>query len=166
MRGFRTIVLTLACASLITGCGAQGGQGSAAHPDGWKAQGKVWIDPRNPREQFSAVSNSNSGGASLSDLASQVTTDALLTHKGARLLRSDRFPGCPGEAGLQSFAVTGPHETDVLRVAFTQWNGNAVIGSYQRPAAISDDPAAVMALTQAVCSAVAGTPTLPPAPVK
>lgn len=161
MQGYRTIVLALACATLLSGCG-QGAQGAAAHPDGWQAKGKLWIDPQNPREQYSIVSNPNSS-LSLSDLASQVTTDALLSHKGARLLRADRFPACPGEAGLQTFLVRASGGTDVLRIAFTQWSGTAVVASYQRPSPTPDDPAAVSAMTRAVCSAVVGAPTLPPA---
>jgi hypothetical protein len=160
MRGY----LIMACALLLTACGGQGGAGAQAHPDGWQSKGGAWIDPQDPRQRFASTSKQNAANLTLGDLASQVTTDMLLSNKGARMLRADRYPGCPGEAGLQTFAVRAPGETEVLRVAFTQWNGTIVTTTYRRPSAALDDPAAVTALTRSVCSAVAGTPTLPPIP--
>lgn len=94
----------------------------------------------------------NSSGT-LSDLASQVTTDTLLRNKGARLLKAEPFAPCPGEAGEQTFDVKTSAGPSVLQVAFTQWSGTTTIASYQRPATAPDDPQAIDALRRAVCSA-------------
>jgi hypothetical protein len=96
-------------------------------------------------------------------MSARVTIDTLLTHKGAKLLKSGAYPGCPGEAGLQSFRAVEPKGDRIMRVAYTQWSGNAVTAVYVRPERVPDDPAAVSALTHAVCSAVPSVPTLPPA---
>lgn len=90
-------------------------------------------------------------GGSLSDLASQVTTDTLLRHRGAKLQKAEPFPPCPGEAGVQIFALPGPAPA-VLQVAFTQWNGTEKIATYQRPAKSPDDPSALDALRKTVCT--------------
>lgn len=94
-----------------------------------------------------------SGGATLSDLASQVTTDTLLRDRGAKLVKAEPFPACPGEAGEQIFDLKTPAGPAVLRVAFTQWNGTTTIASYERPAKSADDPQADDALRRSVCSA-------------
>lgn len=94
-----------------------------------------------------------SAGGSLSDLASQITTDTLLRHRGAKLQKAEPFPACPGEAGEQTFTIPAAHGTAaVLRVAFTVWNGTAKTASYQRPVRAPDDPAAMEALRRTVCT--------------
>lgn len=90
-------------------------------------------------------------GASLSDVASQVTTNTVLRYRGAIMRKAEPFGPCPGEAGLQTFTVSGK-PPQVLYVAFTQWNGTEKIASYERPAKASDDPAAIAQLRRVVCS--------------
>lgn len=107
------------------------------------------FQPR-PGEHFSVTQKANPG-ATLSDLASQVTTDTLLRRRGAKMLKAEPFAACPGEAGLQTFSVPGTPKT-LLQVAFTQWNGVEKIASYQRPAKASDDPAAMNELRRVVCT--------------
>jgi len=104
-----------------------------------------------PGEHFT-MKRTPSGGASLSDLASQVTTDTLLRDRSAKLVKAEPFPACPGEAGEQIFDIKTPSGPAVLRVAFTQWNGTTSIASYQRPASSPDDPQADDALRRSVCS--------------
>lgn len=91
---------------------------------------------------------------SLSDLASQVTTDTLLRNRGAKLLKAQPFAPCPGEAGEQTFTLSGPQGAQVLRVGFTQWNGRTTVVSYRRPARAGDDPQALEAMRRSLCSAV------------
>jgi len=81
-----------------------------------------------------------------------VTTDTLLRYRGSRLLRAQPFPACPGEAGWQSFEMPAAHGRIIMHVAFTQWNGTAKTASYERPAALPDDPSAISALGHAVCA--------------
>jgi hypothetical protein len=65
--------------------------------------------------------------------------------------KAEPFAPCPGEAGLQTFTVPGK-PPQLLRVAFTQWNGTEKIASYERPAKASDDPAAMDQLRRTVCT--------------
>lgn len=87
-------------------------------------------------------------------MASEVTTNTLLRDRGAKLVKAQPYPPCPGEAGLQTFSLSGGRT--VLQVAFTQWTGMAVIASYKRPASAPDDPKASDALRRAVCSSPMG----------
>src|SRR5579884_395103 len=131
----RTAAGACCCAALLAACGGGG------NPSSFTAR---------PGEHFT-MKRSASSGASLSDLASQVTTDTLLQYKGAKLLRAVPFPACPGEAGQQTFQVPTARGPAILRVAFTQWNGTTTIASYERPAGTPDDPKAVGALRASVC---------------
>lgn len=152
MRG-KMKLAALCCSLAVCACGGSGGIGTA-HPEGWTAHGQgattFWSDPRNGHERFEVKSTAANG--SLSDLASSVTTNTILRHKGARLMRAQPFPACPGEAGWQTFALKTPAGLAVLHVAFTQWNGSQVVASYERPANVRDDPAAIDALRRDVCA--------------
>jgi hypothetical protein len=163
----RAITVTCICALLLVACGGRGGAGGQAHPDGWReqTQGKTtaWVDPKDARQRYAVASTPNATGT-LADLGAKITVDTLLRNRGAKLVRSAMpYPGCPGEAGLQTFSVPSGAHKQILHVAYTQWNGTTVTAGYMRPAEVSDDSAAVNALTRAVCSAVSGSPTLPPA---
>ncbi len=152
-----TALAALCCAVLLTAC--SGSRGGPAHPAGWtqRAQGQptVWIDPNDPSEEYRVTSRPNSSGT-LSDMASQVTTDTLLRYKGAELRKAVPFGPCPGEAGIQTFSLPAATGTLTLQVAFTQWNGTAVTAAYQRPASAADDPAALEAMRRSVCSPTIG----------
>lgn len=135
MRAWSISPAVCVCAALLSACGGSGN--TAFHPRAG---------------QHFAVKQTPSGGRSMSDLASQVTTDTLLSRRGARLQKAEPFPPCPGEAGEQTFTVPAAHGTDVLHIAFTAWNGTVTIASYERPAKAPDDPAAMEALRRAVCA--------------
>lgn len=135
MRAWSISLAASCCAALLTACGGSGGRAFA---------------PRTG-EHF-AVKQAPSAGASLSDLASQITTDTLLQHHGAKLQRAQPFAACPGEAGDQTFTVPTPAGPAVLHIAFTVWNGTQKTASYQRPAKAPDDPAAIEALRRTVCT--------------
>lgn len=100
-----------------------------------------------------SISRRPNFNGTLSDMASQVTTDVILHYKGAKLLKAQPYEPCPGEAGLQTFRVKETHGSGLLEVAFTQWNGTAVTATYERPAKVPADPRAEEALRRAVCSA-------------
>jgi hypothetical protein len=148
------------------GCGAAPGRGAQSHPNGWESRrtpsGTVWVDPHQTQQRFAAGSAGNATGT-LADLGAKITVDTLLAHKAAKLIRAMPYPGCPGEAGLQAFTVSGSGGRRVLRIAYSNWGGNAVTAAYERPVAASDEPEAVEALSRAVCTAVV-TATLPPLP--
>ncbi len=167
MRGYATTGVLVACAALLSACGGQPGPHYQAHPNGWTQRSRgsaapVWVDPKDPRQQYVTTSTANSTGT-LKDLATQVLTNALLSHKGAKLIRADAFPGCPGEAGIQTFRLPTPQGEELLRVAFTQWNGAALTASYRRPMASPDDGNALDAMAHTVCTAVIGTQKFPAA---
>lgn len=132
MRAWSISLAACWSAALLAACGGSGGQA---------------FQPR-PGQHF-AVKQTPSAGRSLGDLASQVTTDTLLSRRGAKLRKAEPFPPCPGEAGEQTFTLPGG---DVLQIAFTVWNGTAKTAAYQRPARASDDPAAIDALRRVVCT--------------
>lgn len=151
----------------LSACGGQPGPHYQGHPDGWKSEGSgantVWFSPTDPREEYTATSNPNANGT-LKDLASQVTTNVILRHKGAKFVKAQPYPTCPGEAGMQTFTINGPKGEDILRVGFTQWNGAALTASYQRPANKPDDRRALEAMTSTVCTAPLGNQKFPAAP--
>lgn len=136
MRALRTSLAALACAALVTACA--GGTGGSSAPAGV------------------TVTREAGYGGTLSDLASQVTTDTVIRNTGAKLQKAEPFAPCPGEAGLQTFELQQKGRRMILKVAFTQWNGTAVRASYLRPAAGADDPKALDALRKAVCSSPVG----------
>lgn len=151
----------------LSACGGQPGPHYQGHPDGWKSEGSgantVWFNPADPREEYTTTSNPNANGT-LKDLASQVTTNVILRHKGAKFVKAQPYPTCPGEAGMQTFTINGPKGEDILRVGFTQWNGAALTASYQRPADKPDDRRALEAMTATVCTAPLGNQKFPAAP--
>jgi hypothetical protein len=134
MRGAKRLLAAICGVAVLAGCGG----GSGAPPPGV------------------TIAKSPNYPGTLSDLASQVTTDVVLRHKGARLLKAEPYPPCPGEAGLQTFSASAGGRRTVLQVAFTQWTGTAVTASYERPAGAPVDPAAQRALQRAVCSSAIG----------
>lgn len=154
--------------ALVAACGGQPGPHVQAHPQGWTQQSRskanvVWVDPKAPREHYTTASNPHFRGT-LQDLASAITTNTLLSRKGAKFVRSDPFPACPGEAGIQTFTIPAAKSEDILRVAFTQWNGAALTASYQRPISSSENTDALQAMTRTVCTAVLGKQKFPAAP--
>lgn len=156
---------------MLAGCGGEPGPHYTGPPSGWKQQNTgssanpVYVNPKNAREQYMVSKLTNFNGT-LKDLASQVTTSTILSHKGAKFVNSVPFPGCPGEAGLQTFRMPpGPgHGEDLLRVAFTQWNGNGIVASYERPASAPDNKDALTAMAHSVCTSVLGFQKFPAAP--
>lgn len=135
MRAWSIPLAACCCAALLAACGFSASKG---------------FEPK-PGEHFSVTQKANPGGT-LSDLASQVTTDTLLRYRGAKLQKAEPFAPCPGEAGEQTFTIPGRQGGAVLHVAFTQWNGTEKLAAYQHPAKASDDAAAMEALRKIVCT--------------
>jgi len=135
MRVGEKILAVLLCATALCSCSGSGAQQFTARPG----------------EHYSLTRKATSNG-SLSDLASQVTMDTLLGHKGAKLLEAQPFKACPGEAGEQTFRLPAASGAAVLHVGFAQWNGKTTIVSYQRPAGAADDPRAMEAMRHELCS--------------
>jgi hypothetical protein len=145
----RRSIGVLTIAAFLAGCSSSGfGSG----PRGWKA-GNVaglWVNPRASKETWIAVSGPFSG--TLSDLASQETTDVILANKalGARFLSGVPFTRCPGEAGLQLFSLRSAKM--VAEVAFAVQGSRQVTVTYQKPTGDPDDPAAIDAMAANVCA--------------
>lgn len=148
----RRTLLIAACAVLLASCASGGGP---VHPAGWTPRGagaaKIWTDPTHPQERFGTTARASATGT-LGDLASQVTTDTLLQHRGAKLLKAQPYPACPGEAGLQTFSLKTREGPARLEVAFTQWNDQAKTAWYRRPAGQPAQAAATQAMSKAVCA--------------
>ncbi|MGA8575629.1 MAG: hypothetical protein WB609_08115 [Candidatus Cybelea sp.] len=84
----------------------------------------------------------------LQDLASTVTIDVLLHHRGARLGGSNPFKPCPGAAGIATFSVPGERRLDE---GFAVRDGVAIRTSYVRPAGVAEDPNVIDAMRNALC---------------
>ena len=85
---------------------------------------------------------------SLQDLASVVTIDALLRHRGAKSKGSRPFAACPGLAGVASFTLP---DDSVLQEGFTVRDGVSVRVTYSRPAGSPVDSNAAAAMQNALC---------------
>jgi hypothetical protein len=88
-------------------------------------------------------------GGTLQDLASRVTIDALMQHRGARFRGSSPFPPCPGAAGVATFML--PDRT-TLQEAFAVRNGQEIRISYLRPSGSQSDPNVTAAMQNALCT--------------
>jgi hypothetical protein len=135
MRVGEKILAVVLCATALCSCGGSGAQHFTARPG-----------------EHLRVTRKPTSNGTLSDLASQVTMDTLLGHKGAKLLKAEPFKACPGEAGEQTFRLPASGGPALLHIGFTQWNGKTTIVSYQRPAGGSDDPQALEAMRRELCS--------------
>jgi len=122
---------------------------AAPAPKGWQpvagAPG-TWSTGTGAATQ-SYVYASSSFGGTLQDLASQVAIDAVL-HRHAKMLRSEPFTSCPGLAGLARFTLPGGAG---LEEGFRVLDGRSVRVTYERPAGVPADPAAIEAMKSALC---------------
>lgn len=170
MRGYAVIATALLCAWTLSACGGEPGPHYLGAPAGWKRQSTgnggnpVWFNPKNPREQYMTTSTTNAYGT-LKDVASTVSANAILQHPGAKFVSGIPFPGCPGEAGLQTFSLPpGPgHGKERLQVAFTIWNGKALTSQYEGPVNERPSAQAMHAMLESVCTEPLGN-KWPPAP--
>jgi hypothetical protein len=140
----RSIIMLAACAALFSGCAGSSG---ATGPRGWTQEHEgLWDNPHAPHDYFTAASSPYDG--TLKDLASQTTTDMVLTNK-AKLVSAAPLPQCPALAGLQVFTLRGGFRA---KVAFAVRDGKRIQAQYIRPAPEPDDPAAIDALAANVCA--------------
>ncbi|MGA9944920.1 MAG: hypothetical protein WBE79_00125 [Candidatus Cybelea sp.] len=140
------VALILASLMLPAGCA-----GSSDGPKGWKpvpgASGAWTTGSGETAQQYSYVKTPFGGG--LQDLASQVTIDNLMRHRGARFHGSVPFPACPGAAGVASFSL--PDQTTVQE-GFAVHDGQAVRVRYVRPTGAKADPSATQAMESVLCA--------------
>jgi hypothetical protein len=134
--------------ALLAACG--GGASSVA-PKGWKPMpgaSDAWSNGNGSSAQEYHYARKAFAGT-LSDLASVVTIDALLRHRGAKSRGNLPFAACPGLAGVATFALP---EAEILQEGFTVRNGFSVRISYSRPAGSQVDSNAAAAMQRALCS--------------
>jgi hypothetical protein len=108
----------------------------------------AWYTGSGTTAQDYSYAKKNFSG-SLQDLASQVTIDNLMGHRGARFLGSVPFPACPGAAGVASFSLA---EGRTLQQGFAVRDGRAIRTTYLRPAGTSADPNVTQAMQTALCT--------------
>jgi len=89
-------------------------------------------------------------GGALQDLASSVTVDVLLHHRGAKLEGSVPFTPCPGAAGVATFTLP---QGETLEEGFAVRDNRAVQTTYLRPSGTPADPAVIAAMQTALCVA-------------
>ena len=120
-------------------------------PRGWQpvpGAGAAWSNGSGTSlQEYSYQSRQFAGG--LQDLASQVTIDALMRHRGAKLQGSAPFAPCPGAAGVATFRLDA---RTTLQEGFAVRDGRAILLSYVRPASTPVDPAVLQAMQQSLCA--------------
>lgn len=136
--------------AVAMGACASSGLPQNTHPEGWKertAGGRtVWVKPDAADETYENLTKPYDGDTK--SYASDVTLDFVLK-RHAKLQKTVAFAPCPGEAGLQTYAVG----KFTALVAYAVYNGSAMQSIYMRPAGASEDPAAVAAMGKSVCTA-------------
>jgi len=146
----KNTIAFVACAAILSSCA---GSGSGSGPRGWTQTNGAgsWVNPKAPKQTFSVLSAPFDG--TLKDLASQITTNIILTNQAMRAKFVDGLPftRCPGEAIFQTYSMAAVKS--IIEVAFAVQDGKKVVAEYRRPATDKDDPAAVDAMAANVCSA-------------
>jgi len=117
------------------------------HPEGWTAaSANSWTKDG---QTYSVATQAFDG--TITDLANQETVDMLLRAKGAKFVRSDPYPDCPGLGALMTFGQTTAQGSFALLEAFVIRDSTATLITYKRPAAQAQDPAAMAAMRSAIC---------------
>jgi hypothetical protein len=140
----------LAAISLVLLAACGGGESSAA-PKDWKPMpgaSDAWSNGNGSSAQEYRYTRKAFAGT-LADLASVVTIDALLRHRGAKSSGSVPFAACPGLAGVATFALS---DGGTLQEGFTVRNGVSLRISYSRPSGSPVDSNAAAAMQRALCS--------------
>jgi hypothetical protein len=139
--------LTSALLVVVAGCG-HGGE--SAGPAGWQPMpgaSAAWTSGSGANAQeYRYVRRQFSG--TLQDLASSVTIDALLKHRGAKLQNSLPFAPCPGTAAVATFTLPGGK---TLEEGFAARDSQSVQTTYTRPSGTSADPAVRAAMQNSLC---------------
>lgn len=132
---------------LLTSCG---GSAAGSGPKGWKpipGASAAWANGTSPPQEYRYLRKPFEG--SLQDLASVVTIDALLRHRGAKSKGTEPFAACPGFAAVATFTLP---DDSTLQEGFTVRNGLSTRVTYTRPAGSAVDADAATAMQAALCS--------------
>lgn len=139
------IALAAAAAVALYACAA----GGSAAPKDWRpvaGHRNAWTNASGS-QQYRYDTAPFSG--TLSDLASQVTIDALMKNRGAKLQGSNKpLPACPGAAGVATFRLSGG---ELLTEGFGVRDNQAVRTYYLRAAEAGADPDVLQAMQNVLC---------------
>ncbi len=137
--------MAAAAAVALYACGG----GASAAPKDWRpvaGQRNAWTNAGGSQQYRYETT---AFGGTLSDLASQVTIEALMKNPGAKLQGSNKpFPPCPGAAGVATFRLRGGH---LLAEGFAVQDNRAVRSYYARPDGAPDDPNVLQAMQSVLC---------------
>ncbi|MBV8067742.1 MAG: hypothetical protein JO113_07175 [Candidatus Eremiobacteraeota bacterium] len=139
--------MTIAMLPLLAACG-HGGE--AVGPEGWQpipGASSAWATGAGSTAQEYRYVNRPFGGT-LQDLASSVTIDVLLHHRGAKLQGSVPIAACPGAAGVATFLLPS---SQTLEEGFTVADKRSVRTSYLRRTGAAADPSVTAAMQKALC---------------
>lgn len=139
-----------ACVYLIAAIGLAACSSPSAGPAGWQSADSAqhaWRRGSGASRQTYTYTVVDFSGA-LQDLASQVTVDVVLQHRGAKLRSSNPLDPCPGAAGLATFTLP---EDETLEEGFAVHDGRARRATYVRPSSASPDPAVATAMQNLLC---------------
>jgi hypothetical protein len=132
--------------ALLVACGHGG---AAAAPKGWQpipGASAAWTSGGANAQQY-FYHRTNFGGT-LQDLASAVTINVLIHHRGARFRNSLPFAPCPGAAGLATFILP---DGSTLEEGFAVSGSDSIRTTYIRPRAAPSDPNVIEAMQSALC---------------
>jgi hypothetical protein len=144
------IALTIAPIAFLAAC-SHGG--APAPPKGWQpipGASAAWTSGGADAQEYSFARMGF--GGSLQDLASAVTIEVLLHHRGTKFKGSVPFAPCPGAAGVATFTL--PNGA-TLEEGFTVRNGQSVRTTYIRPLGAPSDTNVTEAMQSALCVAPA-----------
>jgi hypothetical protein len=132
--------------ALLVACGHGG---AAAAPKGWQpvtGASAAWTSGGTNAQQY-FYHRTNFGGT-LQDLASTVTINVLIHHRGARFRNSVPFAPCPGAAGVATFILPNG---STLEEGFAVSGGDSIRTTYIRPPGAPSDPSVAEAMQSALC---------------
>lgn len=142
----KRIALAIALGATLVACS----RAAATAPKGWQpiaGPPSEWSTGSGTGAQTYAYVNRPFAGT-LADLASAVTIDVLLHHRGARMAGSTPFQPCPGAAGVATFTLPSGRRLDE---GFAVRDGSSIRTSYERPGQTPEDPNVIEAMRAALC---------------
>lgn len=142
------ITLILAFGGIVVALFGCSHSGAGAGPAGWtKVSAGTWVHGAGSAQQRYTIASTTFNG-SLQDLASQQTINVVLHERGARFVRSDPFPNCPGQAGVATFRSPKA----IIEDGFALQSSEAITILYQRPAAVANPaPEVPAAMNATLC---------------
>lgn len=138
--------MTIVPFALLVACGHGG---APAAPKGWQPMpgaSAAWTSGGAKAQEYFYARRLF--GGTLQDLASTVTIQVLLRHRGARFKGSVPFAPCPGAAGVATFTLP---DGETVEEGIAVSGNQSIRTTYVRPAGAPSDPNVAEAMQSALC---------------